>query len=107
MSYENMKKCSSTDLKKLRGLAHHLNPVVWVGQQGVTDALVKSTAEALLAHELIKVKFVDHKDEVGDLADDLATKTDSVVAGVIGHIAILYREQPEEGKRRIKVNGEK
>lgn len=102
-----MKQLTSTELKKLRGLAHHLNPVVWIGQQGVTDALVKSTAEALLAHELIKVKFVDHKDECDVLAEDLATKTQSALAGVIGHIAILYKEQPEEGKRRIKVNGEK
>jgi len=98
-----MKQFSSADLKKLRGLAHHLNPVVWLGQQGITEALVKATDEALLSHELIKIKFVDHKDEVKALAEELAQKTVAVVAGVIGHIAILYREHPEAEKRKIKV----
>ena len=46
------------------------------------------------------------KEKVTLLAQDIANRTDAILAGVIGHIAILYKEQPEEGKRRIKVKGD-
>jgi len=58
-----MKKLTSIQSKYLRGLAHALKPVVFVGQKGVTDALFKSTDEAFQRHELIKVKFIDFKEK--------------------------------------------
>ena len=55
---------SSAQRKHLRGLAHHNEPVVMIGQKGITDALVSETSNALDSHELIKVKFVEHKEEI-------------------------------------------
>ena len=87
--------------KYLRGLAHHLDPVVLIGKQGVTDTVIQSIEEALTAHELIKVRFNDHKDEKKALCAAIAERTASEVAGIIGHVAILYRPHPEVEKRRI------
>ena len=47
----------------MRGLAHGLESVVIVGQKGVTEALIKSVDENLTAHELIKIKFIDFKED--------------------------------------------
>ena len=58
---------------------------------------------SLESHELIKVRFLDFKDRKTDLADEIAGKTGAEVAGIIGHVAILYRQHPEEEKRRIKL----
>lgn len=54
-----MKELTSTQAKYLRGIAHGLKPVVFIGQKGLTDALIRSTEEAFDSHELIKIKFID------------------------------------------------
>ena len=87
--------------RALRGAAHALDPVVHVGKDGLSDTLVAAVEEALLAHELIKVRFVDHKSEKKEIAADLAERLGAAVAGTVGHVAILYRPHPEEAKRRI------
>ncbi len=98
-----MTTLTSTQRKFLRGLAHHLDPIVLVGKQGVTDALVRSVAVALEAHELIKVRFNEYKDEKKALSAEIADRTGSQIAGVIGHVLILYRQQPDEEKRKIEL----
>ena len=98
-----MKKITSTQAKYLRGIAHGLKPVVYVGQKGVTDALISSTEEAFDRHELIKIKFIDFKEkkQKTDIARVLESRTGSHLAGMIGHIAILYRQHPDQEKRKI------
>ena len=46
-------------VRQLRALAHHLNPVVHIGKADVTDAIAKQAEEALDAHELIKCSVQD------------------------------------------------
>ncbi len=87
--------------KYLRGLAHGLSPVVLIGVKGLADEEIRAVEEALCAHELIKVRFLDHKDEKKELAGAIAEATGSAVAGIIGHIAILYRPHPDPARRRI------
>ncbi len=98
-----MKKLTSTQAKYLRGIAHGLKPVVYVGQKGVTDALISSTEEAFDQHELIKIKFIDFKEknQKTDIARALESRTGSHLAGIIGHIAILYGQHPDPEKRKI------
>ena len=98
-----MTELSGHQKKYLRGLAHPLQPVVMVGQKGFSEALVNSTEEALAAHELIKVKFVDckEKEQKAEIASKLADTTGSALAGIIGHTVILYRPHPDPDRRRI------
>lgn len=96
---------TSSQAKYLRGLAHGLEPVVMVGQKGVTEALLKSVDENLTAHELIKIKFIDfkEKEQKQELSAQITKATKSQLAGMIGHVAILYRPHPESEKRQIKL----
>ncbi len=81
----------------LRGLAHHLEPVVQIGKAGITDALVAATDRALTDHELIKVKLPQvEKAEREELAATLEQRTKSDLAGMTGRVAILYRRHPDE-----------
>ncbi len=91
--------------KYLRGLAHNLNPSALVGQKGLTDALMEEINMALDASELIKVKFIDHKEKTLKMAlvNEIAQRTASHVAGMIGHVAVLYRAQADLQKRKIKL----
>jgi RNA-binding protein len=98
-----MNTINSTQAKYLRGMAHGLKPVVFIGQKGLTDALVRSTEEAFDNHELIKIKFIDHKEKKQkiEIAKALEARTGSHLAGMIGHIAIFYRQHRDPEKRKI------
>lgn len=87
----------------LRGLAHGLKPLVLIGVKGLTPEQVKVLDETLLDHELIKVKFLEHKEEKKELAAEMAMATGAELAGMIGNIAILYRPHPDPTKRRISL----
>jgi RNA-binding protein len=83
-------------MRYLRGLGHHLDPIVQVGKDGITDALVTATREALAAHELIKVRVgteapLDRK-ETGAL---LAEATGAELAQTLGRTFLLYLRHPK------------
>lgn len=98
-----MKRLKGSERTYLRGLAHHLKPVVFIGEQGVTDNVIQAASEALDTHELIKVKFNSYKEQKKTLAQDIEERTQSEMVGMIGHIAIFYRQQPDEDKRKIQL----
>jgi len=92
----------STPLRRrLRGLGHALTPVVQIGKLGASDAVAKQVNQALLDHELVKVKFIGFKDEKDDLARQVVTKIDATLVRVVGNIAIYYRHQPDPEKRVV------
>ncbi len=91
--------------KHLRGLAHQAKPVVFIGQKGITETLNRSINDALTAHELIKVKFIDfkEKEKKTEIAGIIEKTHRCEMVGMIGHTAIFYRRHPDEEKRKIVV----
>jgi len=81
--------------KWLRGRAHDLKPLVQVGQSGVTDAVIDAMAQALLDHELIKVRLHEPEDKKG-MAAELAERSGAELCGLVGHTVILYRAHPKK-----------
>ena len=98
-----MIELTSKQRKHLEKIAHDLQPVVIVGGAGVTDGVVSMVENSLAAHELIKVKFNEYKDEIRELTADLCEKTDATLVRIIGFTAILFREAEEEEDRKIKL----
>jgi RNA-binding protein len=93
---------TSKAARHLRALGHDLSAVVFVGKEGVSEALVAATNAALLTHELIKVKVqaeapVDRK----EAATELASKTESALAQVVGRTFLLYKRHPKKPKIRL------
>lgn len=84
---------------RLRGEAHHLEPVVIVGQNGVTDAVIEAIHAALCRHELIKVRMHEPDDKHA-LAEEIAQRAHAVLLGLRGHTLILWRPRtaPTSGK---------
>jgi RNA-binding protein len=89
--------------KYLKGLAHSMKPVVLIGQNGLTDTLIKAIDGELDRQELIKVKFNAIKDQEGKqtILSTITSQTGSEVVGMIGHVVILYRMNDDPEKRRI------
>lgn len=98
-----MTPLTSSQRKQLKSKAHHLKPIVFVGKRGLTNTLTDAADVALAAHELIKVRFSDRKDEKKEITALIAERTESQIAAILGHVAILYRQHPDPEKRKIKL----
>lgn len=92
---------NSHQRKYLRGLAHKLKPAVFIGKSGITPEVLQTTEAALDAHELIKIKFIDHKENKKGLTATICRETSAEQAGIIGHMAILYRAARKPLKQKI------
>jgi RNA-binding protein len=85
--------------RHLRSLGHHLDPVVQLGKQGLTEAAVAAVDAALAQHELVKVRLgTECPDDRNDVADRLAPAVKGQVAQVLGRTLLVYRRHPKEPK---------
>lgn len=85
--------------RKLRALGHHLTPVVYVGQHGVTPGVISAVEQALFDHELIKVKVAPEGPvDRHQAAQGLAEATASEVAQVLGGTVLLFKKRREKSK---------
>jgi RNA-binding protein len=87
---------TSKDRAALRGEAHHLDPLVHVGHEGMTPAIRQSLDDALRTKELVKVAVnktanIELKKEAGAIAASVGAE----VVQVIGRTMTLYRRNPE------------
>ena len=89
--------------KLLRSQAHHLEPVVLIGKNGINDGTIESIDRVLEARELIKIKFREFKDEKLSVSEKITELTNSQVVGVIGHTVIIFRQNPDPDKRQIHI----
>jgi RNA-binding protein len=88
-----MKKLTVKEILHLRSLAHNLSPVVMIGINGMTDAIIKEVDINLKAHELIKIRVLgDDRDYRSSLIQQICDSTNSTLVQHIGKLIILYRK---------------
>ena len=80
----------------LKSLAHHLKPVVMIGNKGLTETVLAEIEKTLEQHELIKVRVsgLEKADRIAMIAD-IASKSSANLIMSIGHIAAFYRPAKE------------
>lgn len=87
---------SGKQRKTLRGFAHHMQPLIRVGRDGLDEGVANATSEALEQHELIKVKLLESATMSAKEAGEwLAKQCGAHLVGRVGRIAILYRRRPK------------
>ncbi|MDD2724858.1 MAG: ribosome assembly RNA-binding protein YhbY [Methylovulum sp.] len=87
---------NSVDKKQLRANAHVLNPVVIIGQAGLTDPVLAEIELALNSHELIKIKIRAERDERKQITERICGATGAELIQSIGQIAVVYRLNPNK-----------
>jgi RNA-binding protein len=92
---------SGADRKYLRALAHHLDPLVQIGKSGLAPNVLAAIAQAFEHHELIKIRFLDFKEQKRELARIIAQQSNSELVGMIGHVGLFYRQHPDPEQRQI------
>jgi RNA-binding protein len=81
----------------LRRLGHDLEPVVLVGQNGISPNLVAEFERALNDHELVKVRArVGDRAMRDEILDELARATRADIIQRVGHVALYYRRNAEK-----------
>src|SRR5262245_9580551 len=100
-----MSQLRGSQRKWLRGRAHALEPIVRVGKNGLTEAVLAEIDAALEAHELVKIQAVAPREEKDAIEERLADGLNAEVVGRIGHVFILYREHPDPEERKIRLPG--
>jgi RNA-binding protein len=84
----------------LQALAHDKKPVILLGKNGITDAVVKETQQALLTHELIKARLspAEGREDLDSDAAQLASRAGAELVALLGRMAVLYKAHPEKPK---------
>jgi len=101
-----MIKLTPAERSALRAEAHGLNPVVMIGEAGLTDNVVKEIAASLDSHGLIKVRvFGDDREARVAMYDQIATDLDAAQVQHIGKLLVLYRPKKETVKERSGKSG--
>jgi RNA-binding protein len=77
--------------RHLRGLAHHLDTTVQLGQRGLTPGVIAEADRALDTHQLIKVRLVGSHQEKDQQVAALAADLSATVISRVGHVVVLYR----------------
>lgn len=91
-------------VRQLRSLAHHLNPVIIIGKADITDGTVEQANECLEAHELIKCSVLESSSLTArEASQELAERCGAEVVQVIGHKFSIYRETSRTDVEKIKL----
>jgi RNA-binding protein len=96
---------TNAEKRHLKGLAQRMEPLVYLGKAGMTDAFLAGMEVALTNHELVKLKFAAFKDERHELGEQIAQRTGSELIWIVGHVAVFYRQHPDPAKRKIAFSG--
>ena len=98
-------KLTEKQKKHLRGLAHGRDPIVLIGNAGLSPAVSAEFESALAAHELVKVRArIGDREERDALLGILAEQTGSALVQRIGNIGVFYR--PHKERPRIILPGD-
>lgn len=101
-----MLKLSIEERRTLREQAHHLNPVVLIGEAGLTDAVLKEIGVSLDAHGLIKIRvFGDDRENRIAIYDTICETLNAAPVQHIGKLLIIYRPKKEKKTAKSKMPG--
>jgi putative YhbY family RNA-binding protein len=90
---------SPIERKALKAEAHGLDPVVLIGNEGLTPAVLREIDRSLKAHELIKIRaFTDEREERVQWFAEICEKLNAAPVQHIGKMLIVYRENPDKKK---------
>ena len=83
--------------KQLKARAHALEPVVQLGQAGLSDTAAAEIDRSLTAHGLIKVRIGDgDRDERETMAGEICARTGAAAVQSVGRVLVLWRPRPDD-----------
>ena len=94
---------TNRQIRQLKGLAHHLKPVVIIGNRGPVQQVIDEVDTALAHHELIKIRLpAIPKSDKQAVIDKVCGQCSCLSVGLTGRVAILFRQNLDR-KNPIKL----
>jgi putative YhbY family RNA-binding protein len=94
-----LKSLTSAERRGLRAQAHHLRPVILIGEAGLTPPVLKEIDAALKSHELIKIRVLgDDRGHRAGVAGEICAALDASPVQHIGKILVIFRPRPEQAE---------
>ncbi len=91
---------TSATKKQYRSIAHHLDPVVIVSENGLSEGLIAEVDRALADHELIKVRIsVSDRESKKLLIEEIRQQTNAELVQTIGKMAVLFRKSAQQNNK--------
>ena len=96
-----MPQLTPAERRALRARAHHLQPVVMIGDAGLTPSVVKEIDVNLNSHELIKIRVLgDDRQQRKHLNDEICNALDASQVQCIGKILVIFRPKPAQDEKK-------
>ncbi|WP_110685798.1 YhbY family RNA-binding protein [Salinicola aestuarinus] len=87
---------SPAQKKAYRSIGHHLQPIVTVSENGLSEGALQELQRALRDHELVKIKLaLAERDDRQAMIEELTTATGAELVQSLGKVALLYRHNPK------------
>jgi len=97
---------SNPEIRKFKAAAQRMKATFKIGKAGLSPQFIQGLEEGFKHHELIKVKFDEHKEEKKTLAPVLAEKTSSHLVMQVGNVVVLYRKKTDGATAEAPVPAE-
>jgi putative YhbY family RNA-binding protein len=98
-----MNELTSAERRALRARAHHLKPVVLIGDAGLTPQVAREIDVSLKSHELVKIRVgADGRETREALAAAISEATGGEIVQTIGKVLVVYRPKPPEEPKPAK-----
>ena len=95
-------KLTPTQRRHLTALGHHLQPIVTIGKDGLTDGVVAALVQALEDHELVKVKVgTSSTEDRKELATRIAEPAGGEFVHMVGRTMLIFRAHPDKPKIKL------
>lgn len=95
---------SNQQRKQLRAIGHQLNPVIMIGDKGLTEGVMAELERALSDHELIKVRLRAPRDQRAIWQAELTEQSGAQLVQSIGQIALIYRPNPDANPNKSNLS---
>lgn len=100
----NVKLLTGKQRRFLRALSHHLDPVLQVGKEGLTAAVLKELERALIAHELLKLRVLrECPTPKAEIETAIAEAMRAHVVQSVGRVISVYRGKKKDPKIKLPV----
>jgi len=88
-------------IKYLKGICHHIKPVVMLGNKGLTETVMAEIETALEQHELIKLKLRGSREQREQWLASIASESKAELVLKIGQVACVFRRNKDQPKLEL------